>query len=147
MIKVVELSAQEAIARLKMDESQIGAIQQQMRAIVEIIEENRKAIETLKGLPKKETEASIPIGGGVMIPGKLGAQGMVKVNIGAGIVVEQAIEDAIAKLEKRVKGLEEEMKKIQESGQAINFDALKIRKKLGEYMARQKSEGDVPVIG
>ena len=147
MINVVELSAQEAITRLKMDESQIGMLQQQIRAIVEIIEENKKAIETLKNLPKKETEASIPIGGGIMVPGKLGTQNMVKVNIGAGVVVEQTPEDAIAKLEKRVKGLEKEMKSIQDSGKAINFEAVKIRRKLEEHMARQKPEGDMPIIG
>jgi len=144
---MVELSAGEAIAKIKMDESQLNVLQQQMVELMGLIEETKKALVTLKALPKEETAAGIPIGGGIILPGKLVTEKTVKVNLGAGVIIEKMPEEAISTLEKRVKNLEIEFRKIQESGQVLSNEAVKLKNRLSEYIRKNDAPDNMPVIG
>jgi len=136
---MVELSADEAIARIRVDEARLTEMQGQMQAIARTIEELRLTRVTLEQLPEEETAGLIPIGG-VLIPVKTNVS-KVKVNLGAGVIVDKDREAAVEILKKREESMHQAMKSLEQAFERTRNDALGLRRKLE---ARQNP--DVPVI-
>jgi len=136
---MVELSAEEAISRIRADEARLGELQNQMQTIARTIEELRMTRATLEQLPEEEATGLIPIGG-VLIPIKVNAS-KVKVNLGAGVIADKDRESAVEILKKREETMRQAMANMEQAFERTRNDALSLKRKLEE---RQKP--NVPVI-
>jgi prefoldin alpha subunit len=136
---MVELSRNEAIARLRMDEERLGAINEQAKSVLRALEEITRSRRTLEALPDTEESVLIPMGG-TFLPAKANAQ-KVYTDIGSGVVAEQGRAEAIRVLKAREDDLQATLKQMQDASAKINADALEIRRKL-----TAKAQPDIPVI-
>ena len=144
---MVELTAKEALNLLKADEERLNLLENEKASLLALLEEIRVAKESLNVLPEKEEEAMVPIGGTVLVPAKLGGK-TVNVGVGAGVVLEESIEDAIKILEKRERRINLQLNEITDIQRKIRERDRKISEKLREFFKEQERTGEgVPVIG
>jgi len=114
------------------------ALEQQMGALSEGIAQLGVAIESLKSMKAAGSgNALVPIGGGAMVRAKLENGGKVLLDIGAGVVAEKDIGEAVVILEKRLSetekargGAEREIATLSRRLQAIDHDARALMHKL-----------------
>ncbi|MCD6522991.1 MAG: prefoldin subunit alpha [Candidatus Diapherotrites archaeon] len=144
---MVELSPEEAAARLQYDEARIADIERQINTIIATLNELRLTKNTLSSLPSEERECLIPVGVGVYLPAKLGKESKVPINVGSDVVVEKNISEVLSLLEEREKQLVATIENLQQTAKKIGTEASKIRQKLEEYLRSREKEGNVPVIG
>lgn len=136
---MVELSRNEAFARLQADEARLGAINEQAKTILRVLEEVTRSRRTLEALPNTEESVLVPMGG-TFLPAKVKAQ-KVYTDIGSGVVVEQERTEAVKALKAREDDLQETLKQMQDASAKISSDAIEIRRKLAA-----KAQPDIPVI-
>lgn len=136
---MVELSESQAIAKLQMDERRLNYIQNQANTILRSLEEIKMTSATIENLPDKGSDGLMPLGG-VFIPVSV-KEDKIKVNMGAGVVVEQTRQEALETLKKREESLGQTLQKLQELGEKVNAEALELQRKLSE-----RQQGNVPVI-
>ncbi|MBN3037524.1 MAG: prefoldin subunit alpha, partial [Candidatus Diapherotrites archaeon] len=142
----VEMSPKEAIARLRSGEAQMEFIQQQLVSMSSFLGELQIAKTTLSELPAKDAGSLLPLGAGVFLPSRFGSE-TVLVDTGAGAVVEKPVPDVLTLLEKRESEVINQISDLQTRGRKVAAETEKLRKKLAEYLEKQQSQGDVPMIG
>jgi prefoldin alpha subunit len=82
----------------------------------------------------ENAELLIPVGAGTFVNGSLKNSSNVLIGVGAGIVIEKPIDDAITKLDERIKRLQENLEKMFSLGQKIQFDAEELSHKTQHMM-------------
>ena len=100
---------------------QLQTLEYQFSLIQTTIADQTRAkitLEKLNGV-KDESELLLPIGGGAFINAKIMNSSKTLYDVGEGIVVEKSIEDAINKIDIRIKELQQTEEKISTMAQQI----------------------------
>jgi prefoldin alpha subunit len=80
------------------------------------------------------SELLIPVGAGTFVNGSLKNTSNVLIGVGAGIVIEKTIDEAVIKLEERIKRIQENLEKMVSLGQKIQSDAEELSHKTQQMM-------------
>jgi prefoldin alpha subunit len=110
------------VIELRMLESTADSLQSRSTLINAAVLELNTALETLKGLGKKQINSSIlvPIGGGSYIKATLDNVNTTVYGVGAGVAIEKTWEESRIGMENRLKDLEKTRRSIQQQlGQII----------------------------
>ena len=100
---------------------QLKTLEYQFSLIQTTIADQTRAkitLEQLNGV-KDESELLLPIGGGAFINAKIMNSSKILYDVGEGIVVEKSIDDAIGKVDSRIKELQQTEEKISTMAQQI----------------------------
>jgi prefoldin alpha subunit len=116
---------QQSLIYLEYVKEQISTLNEQFEILELAIREHNQAIETLKDFDnlKKNNEILIPIGADSLVFAKVADPSKVILNIGAGVAVEEKIDNAVTKLTTRIEKIEGNKKKIQETIQSLQDQA------------------------
>ena len=119
---------------------QIGQIEMQQQYVQAAIADYTKAKLTLENLGKADEKSDIllPIGGSTFINATAKDTSKVLFDIGAGIVTEKTFEDAINKIDERVKSLEQTQEKLTTMMQQIQEEAAEISNKAQALVSEGK---------
>ncbi len=107
-------------------QQQMGVLEQQAEMLAASANEMRATIETLKALSTNRKSAMVPLGAGIYGKGAGIKPDVVLVNVGAGIIAEKGVDDAIAFLEMRLKSNDELSQKIGKGMGEMNARLQKI---------------------
>jgi prefoldin alpha subunit len=80
------------------------------------------------------SELLIPVGAGTFVNGSLKNTSNVLIGVGAGIVIEKTVDEAVIKLEERIKLIQENLEKMVSLGQKIQSDAEELSHKTQQMM-------------
>ena len=119
---------------------QMNQLEMQAQYIQAAIMDYNKAKITLEKLSEIDTETDmiIPIGGGIFIDTTAKKAGKPLVDVGSGIVVEKNYEDAIKKIDERIKEIEKSQTKLEEMMQQIQAEATEADAKAQKLMGGQQ---------
>lgn len=119
---------------------QLSQLEMQQQYIQAAIAEYTKAKMTLENLDNadEKTDILLPIGGSTYIDATTKNTSKVLFDIGAGIVTEKNYEDAVKKIDERVKSLEQTQEKFSTMMQQMQNEATEISNKAQKLMAEQK---------
>ncbi len=119
---------------------QLNQLEMQSQYIQAAIMDYNKARLTIEQLNKleKETEMIIPIGGGTFINTTAKKQEKILVDIGAGIVTEKTYDEAIKKVDERIKNIEKSQARIDEMMQNIQKQGEDAAEKAQKLMYEEK---------
>ena len=119
---------------------QLNALDMQLQISQSALNDYTKAKLTLENLSKstKEDDILIPIGGGTFIKGNLTDNNKILTDIGAGIVTEKPLKDALAKVDERIKLMQENRDKLINLAQKIQTEAAELSQKTQELMQQNK---------
>lgn len=124
---------QEEIVRIRNMEEQMKTAQHQLglfnNAMLEI-SNTKSALNMIKSM-EKDTPSLLPIGAGMFATGTLSKKDVVLTDVGAGIVIEKKIEDAIKLLEEREENVKKNISLFQQSMTGIE-------KEYGQASARAR---------
>jgi prefoldin alpha subunit len=115
---------------------QLESIDAQLQYLSTVLAEYQRAKMTVEQLHGADpnTEVLIPLGGGAFVNGSVKDTSNVLIGIGACLVVEKSMEDALAKLDDRIKKVQENQEKIVSIGQKIQSDAEELSQKTQKMM-------------
>ena len=118
----------------------LNALDMQLQISQSALNDYTKAKLTLENLSKstKEDDILIPIGGGTFIKGNLTDNNKILTDIGAGIVTEKPLKDALAKVDERIKLMQENRDKLINLAQKIQTEAAELSQKTQELMQQNK---------
>lgn len=142
---MVELTPEEAIALLRTDEEKMRALEGQIQQLMVALNEIKLSKASLELIPKDPENSLVPIGAGVFLPVKAGTE-TVNVEVGAGVVLEETIEEAQALLDKREEDVNKNITEVNNELEKTVNRAQKLSDKIRQHMQR-RPQGDVPVIG
>jgi len=110
---------------------QLESIDAQLQYLLTVLAEYQRAKTTVEQLHAADpnTEVLIPLGGGTFVNGSVKDTSNVLIGIGAGLVVEKSIDEALVKLDDRSKKIQQNQEKIVAIGQKIQSDAEELSKK------------------
>jgi len=111
--------------------SQLESIENQYNYLQAAIMDYQKAKITVEKLAetKSGNEILIPIGGGVFTYANVKKPSKVLTDIGSGIVIEKTPKDALLVMDKRIKGLQENLDSLNTMSQQIQDQMQEISKK------------------
>ena len=119
---------------------QLKALEYQFSLIQTTINDQTKAkitLEKLKGA-KNDSELLLPIGGGAFINATLKNSSKVLYDVGEGVVIEKTIEDAIIKVDIRIKELQQTEEKISTMAQQIQNEATDAQNNAESILSQNK---------
>jgi len=120
---------EQALAVLEYLQLQMELLEKQMENIQNAINDYMLAKKTLEEYAKVEDEDTlIPIGGGILVYGKLSKEKKVIMNIGSGVSFELSWDEAVKKIDERLKELENAQKSTMETMEAV-------RNKYAQYLS------------
>lgn len=110
---------------------QINALDLQSQYLQAAYADYYKAKMTIEQLHKAKDESDIliPLGGGNFINGSIKDVSKVLVDIGAGLVTEKTVDDALKKIDERIKNLQEKQEKILSTVQKLQEESTEISQK------------------
>ena len=106
---------------------------QYMQAALTDYHKARLTIEQLHNADEN-SDILIPVGGGAFINGSIKNVSNVLVDIGAGLVAEKTIDDALKKIDERIKSLQENQEKLLSMAQKLQEDGTELSKKTQKLM-------------
>ena len=110
-----EAKLKDDIVKMKFLENQLGLAQQQLIEFDRALQElafTKNALEEMKKLPGKK-ETLVPIGSGMLAPSSMEKPSTVLIDVGAGVMIEKPIEEALKTLNEREKRLSDDLMKLQ----------------------------------
>jgi prefoldin alpha subunit len=130
--KMNEEELQQSIRTLELYRAQLESFDQQYEFLAATVNEHNRAKETMSAYKnlKEGSETLIPIGGSSFLFAKVTAQDRAMVGIGADIVVDANIDEAIVKMEERIKEVEGAMKTLSERYQEVAGKATELTAKI-----------------
>jgi len=110
---------------------QLNAVDMQSQLMQAALADYYKAKITIEQLKKTgdKQEVLIPLGGGTFIDGLIKNTQKILVDIGAGFVTEKKIDDALEKVEERIKKLQKNQEKLITTAQQIQNESAELSKK------------------
>lgn len=126
MTKEEELS--KYMAQIEYYKEQMSSLEAQFQYLQATITDYTRAKMTLEQLEKAENNSDIllPIGGSTYIDAKAKDTSKVLFDIGAGIVTEKKADEAIKKIDKRIKDLEKNQEEMNSMMQRLQNDATEV---------------------
>ncbi len=137
----------ELISEIRLLEGSARILQSRIDVISAALSETLTAIQTLEGAKGKPegTEALLPIGSGSFIKCRISNPDTIMIGVGAGVIVEKTIDDAIKDLRVRSSDLERARTSVtQQLGQILG-QAEDYRAHLNEVV-RKKGGGAVEIV-
>ena len=140
---------QQSLFYLEYLKEQIVTLKEQFEVLEIAVNEHDQAIETLKDFEnlKNNNEILIPLGADSLMFAKVADSSKVILNIGAGLALEEEIDDAIDKLSSRIEKIEENKNKIQETIMNLQDQATMlsstIEAKYKEFQEAQDTKGNL----
>jgi len=124
----------QSLRTLEFYKVQLQTFDQQYEYLAATISEHNRAIETMKAYKELEegSETLVPIGASSFLPARVFESKRAMVGIGADIVVDTKIDDAISKLQERIKEIEDAMKTIGLKYQEMATKAAELSAKIQE---------------
>jgi prefoldin alpha subunit len=115
---------------------QLESIEMQLQYLQSTLVDYQRAKMTVEQLhtADENAEVLIPVGAGTFVNGSLKSSSSVLIGVGAGIVVEKSADDAKAKLDERMKRIQENLEKMASLGQKIQCDAEELSRKTQQMM-------------
>ena len=115
---------------------QLESIDMQLQYLQSTLADYQRARLTVEQLhaADENSELLIPVGAGTFINGSLKNASNVLIGVGAGIVIEKPVDEAIIKLEERIKRIQENLEKMISLGQRIQSDAEELSQKTQQMM-------------
>ncbi|MBE8538626.1 prefoldin subunit alpha [Geoglobus acetivorans] len=137
-----ENAIQERLIFLEELRREAEGIQARIVEIQLIKEELKRTLESLEFFEKAEgdVEALLNLGGGVFAYVDVKNSRKMLVDVGAGIVVEKEIKEAIETLNRKKESVEETEKKLRELLEQIAKQMEKIQKEIAEIARTEKQE-------
>jgi len=117
---------------------QLESIDMQLQYLQSTLADYQRAKITVEQLHAvdENSELLIPVGAGTFVNGSLKNASNVLIGVGAGIVIEKTVDEAVLKLEERIKRLQENLEKMVSLGQKIQSDAEECSKKTQHMMEK-----------
>ncbi len=138
---------QQAVMYLENIKQQIVTLKDQFEILYLAVNEHQQAIDTLNGFKNltDDNELLIPIGGDLLVFAKVKDVSKVIINIGAGIAMEDKLDDAITKLNSRIVKIEENKNKLNSTIENLQSQAMMLSSNIEEkYQSLQgASENDL----
>ena len=115
---------------------QLESIDMQLQYLQSTLADYQRAKITVDQLNSVDdnSEILIPVGAGTFVNGSLKSTSNVLIGVGAGIVIEKTVNDAVIKLEERIKRIQENLEKMVALGQKIQSDAEELSHKTQQMM-------------
>ncbi len=110
---------------------QLESIDLQLQYLQSTLAEYQRAKITVDQLHNVDDNSSLlmPIGAGTFINASLTNASSVLIGVGAGVVIEKNVDEAIVKLEERMKRIQENLERMVSMGQKIQVDAEELSRK------------------
>ncbi|VVB59725.1 Prefoldin subunit alpha [uncultured archaeon] len=110
---------------------QLESIDMQLQYLQSTLSEYQRTKITVDQLHTVEenSELLIPVGAGTFINGSLKNSSNILIGVGAGIIIEKTVDEAVIKLEERIKRIQENLEKMVSLGQKIQSDAEELSRK------------------
>ena len=126
------------LALLEMYKEQIESLANQSQIIQAMIEEYNRTKITLDKISNVEdgTEVLLSVGGGAFVNANVKDTKKVVYNIGADIMVEKTIEEAVKSIDERIDLLYNNLQKVVETTQKLEEAATQISEKVQEMMKK-----------
>jgi len=115
---------------------QLESIDIQLQYLQSTLADYQRAKITVEQLNtvNDNSELLIPVGAGTFVNGSLKNTSNVLIGVGAGIVIEKTVDEAVIKLEERIKRIQENLEKMVSLGQKIQSDAEELSHKTQQMM-------------
>ncbi len=115
---------------------QLESIDIQLQYLQSTLADYQRAKITVEQLNTVDdnSEILIPVGAGTFVNGSLKNTSNVLIGVGAGIVIEKTVDEAVIKLEERIKRIQENLEKMVSLGQKIQSDAEELSRKTQQMM-------------
>lgn len=115
---------------------QLESIDLQLQYLQSTLAEYQRARITVEQLQNADNKSPllIPVGAGTFVNASLTNASNVLIGIGAGIVVEKTVDEAVGKLDERMKRIQENLEKMVQLGQKIQSDAEDLSRKTQQMM-------------
>ena len=110
---------------------QLNAVDMQAQLMQAALTDYDKAKMTIEQLRKSDEKPEIlmPLGGGTFINGFIKDPQKILVDIGSGLVTEKSIDDAIEKIEERIKNLQKNQERLITTAQKLQAESAELSKK------------------
>ena len=121
---------------------QLNQLDMQSQYLQAALMDYNKAKLTLENLKKtdKEIDILLPLGGGTFINASAKKSSKVLVDIGSGLVSEKTYDDAIKKIDERVKDLERTQEKLAQMIEQVKGEATELSEKAQKIMSEQNKK-------
>jgi prefoldin alpha subunit len=121
---------------------QLNQLDMQSQYLQAALMDYNKAKLTLENLKKtdKDLEILLPIGGGTFIDASAKKSSKVLVDIGSGLVSERNYDDAIQKIDERVKNLEKTQGRLAQMIEQVQQEATNVSTKAQKIMSEQNKK-------
>ena len=131
------------LALIEQYKEQINSLDMQSQYVQSAIMDYNKAKITLENLKIKEKDKEIllPIGGSTFLSANLKDPSNVLFDIGAGIVAEKKIDDAIVQIDKRIEELQKTQEQISSVMQNLQNTSAEVSAKAQKLLAESEKEG------
>jgi len=118
---------------------QLNQLDMQSQYLQAALMDYNKAKLTLEQLKKtdKDVEMLMPIGGGAFIDASAKKTSKVLVDIGSGLVAEKTYDDAIKKIEQRIKNLEKTQERLAQMIEQYQAEATELSQKAQSMIGKQ----------
>lgn len=115
---------------------QLESIEMQLQYLQSTLMDYQRAKMTVEQLSAVDdnSDVLIPIGAGTFVNGSLKNASNVLIGVGAGIVIEKPVDEAMGKLDERIKRIQENLEKMASLGQKIQCDAEDLSRKTQQMM-------------
>jgi len=126
------------LALLEMYKEQIESLANQSQIIQAMVEEYNRTKITLDRISNVEdgTEVLLSVGGGAFVNANIKDTKKVVYNIGADIMLEKTIEEAVKSIDERIDLLYNNLQKVVETTQKLEEAATQISEKVQEMMKK-----------
>jgi prefoldin alpha subunit len=115
---------------------QLESIDMQLQYMQTTLADYQRAKITIEQLhdATENSDLLIPVGGGTFVNASLKNTSNVLIGVGAGIVVEKTIDEAVIKLDERIIRIQENLEKMLGLGQKVQSDAQELSHKTQHMM-------------
>jgi prefoldin alpha subunit len=119
---------------------QLNTVDMQSQFLQAAIADYHKAKMTIEQLDKTEgiNDILVPVGTGVFVNASTKDTSKVLIDIGAGVITEKTVDDAIKKIDDRIETLEENQKKLISMAQQLQNEAVELSNKTQRLMQETK---------
>jgi prefoldin alpha subunit len=128
-------------SELNVREFQAELLRQQLSSLTRSLSEYSLAAETLKSLQNEPSEKDglVSVGANCYIPAKIRCTDKVLVGIGAGVLVEKTLGDAVQILEGKMKELQEAIQSTRKELERVSAEAEQLRPELEKLLEKTRS--------
>jgi len=135
-----EEELQKHMAMIEYYKEQLRSLELQFSYLQSAIADQTKAKLTLEKLSKekKDTEVLLPIGGGAFINAMANNPSKILFEVGDGVVIEKASDEAAEKIGKRINDLQQTEEKISAMAQQLQMGAAEASDKVEQLLSEQQ---------